>query len=154
MAKLRLQIDKHRLDDEWVEQAVMRKDYGDLYADAVYEVDQAKAELAVVAARIDREVRDSPEQFGYPKVTESIVERAIVADKRHIDAMERYNKARHVMNTLDAAVQGLEHRKRALTCLGDLQYGAYYGGKRSSEDDEPMPQGVRDPVRGRYTDGD
>lgn len=141
MPKLRLEIDPLQLDTEWLNQPTQRQVWGELLADAQFEQDQAKSELEVIRAEVDREVREDPEGFGVGKVTEASVANAVVVHPAVKKAVKKLNEARHKVNVLQAAVDGLEHRKRALTQLVELQGQDYFATPK-------MPAGVRNRHRG------
>ncbi len=136
MPQLRLEIDPLRLDEEWLNQPAQRQIWGEQLADAQFEQDQAKSMLEVVRAETDRDVRDNPEDYGVTKVTETSVANAVIVHPSVRQATKKLNEARHKVNVLQAAVDGLEHRKRALTVLVELQGQDYFATPK-------MPAGVK-----------
>ena len=146
MPELRLEIDPLQLDKEWQDQPKQRQIWGELLADAQLELDEAKSGLGVIRAEIEQEVRDDPAAYDLPKVTENSVASAVTMSKPVQVATARLNKARHKVGVLQAAVDGLEHCKRALTSLVELHGQDYYSVPR-------MPAGVKD-RRGRRQEGD
>ena len=145
--ELRLDIDALRLDEEWLTQSKMRQIWGEKLADAQLEFDNAKASLAVVTAELDNEIRSDPESYGVKKITESAVASAIPREVLHQRAMKKLNNTRHQVNVLQAAVDGLEHRKRALTSLVELHGQDYFA-------TPSMPRGVKRDKRRENNDGD
>jgi hypothetical protein len=140
--ELRLEIDELRLDEEWLHQPKMRQIWGEKLADAQLELDEAKSVLAVVVAELDNDIRSDPESHGVKKITESAVSSAIPRSDVHQRAVKKLNKARHAVNVLQAAVDGLEHRKRALTSLVELHGQDYFA-------TPSMPRGVKNKRRER-----
>lgn len=157
--KLRLDIDLHHLEIENANQPKQREYFGRLLADAQKDFDDLKAALAVTRARIDTEVRQDPQAFELTKVTETTVENAVLLDRRHQEAVQKLNEARHRVGVLEAAVEGLVDRKKSLTNLVELhgqEYFAAPSGSRSRQEEEDvdgsMPKGVRG--RRRREEGD
>jgi hypothetical protein len=132
--ELRLEIDEYRLDKEWVGQPNQRKVWGEKHADALLEVDEAKSALEVTKAQIDKAIRENPERFGLKKITETVVANTILTDLECQEVMKRLNEARHKARIIEAAVEALEHRKRALEKLVDLQGRDYFSEPRASEE--------------------
>ena len=147
MATLRLEIDPLRLDEEWLDQPKQRQIFGELLADAQLELDTAKSRLEVIKAETDREIRDDPADFGLSKVTEAAVSTAVPVQPAVQIAVKKVNAAKHKVNVLQAAVDGLEHRKRALTQLVELHGQDYYATPR-------MPTGVKNKRKRQREDRD
>jgi len=136
MPELRLEIDSMKLADEWLTQPLQRQIWGERLADAQLELDEAKSNLSVAQAECDREVRENPADHGLAKVTEASVATAVTVDPFVKKAVEKVNKAKHKVNVLQAAVDGLEHRKRALTQLVELHGQDYFATPK-------MPPGIK-----------
>lgn len=121
-----LQIDPLRLDKEWLGQPELYYQHAENLANARREVDEAKAALDVVAAETDNDVRRRPERYKVDKVTESTVKAAVLRSSAYTAANTQYLEARHRMDVCQAVVTALEHRKRALTMLVELQGRNYF----------------------------
>ena len=135
-----LRPDKDRLDEEWVEQPGLRRQYGVELADAKREVSRMKAELELTAAELDNEIRESPESFGLSKITEAAIKAAIPGNPRYKKVREKFIAAEHLVDVLMATVSAIEHRKRALEDLVKLWLGDYYS--------TPIaPEGAKDRMR-------
>lgn len=145
MANLRLDIDPLRLDEEWLGQPKQRQTFGELHADAQLELDTAKANLSVAEAEADRDIRECPSDYGIDKLSEARVSATVTLHPAVKVAVKKLNEARHKVNVLQAAVDGLEHRKRALTQLVELHGQDYFATPK-------MPAGVKN--KRRDTDGD
>jgi len=129
---LRLDIDRLKLDEEWLDQPRQMYEWSKRVADAQMSLDEARSHLDVTRAELDREVRSNPGDYGLVKVTEGSISAAIEEDPRCMKANSAVRKARHAVDVAKAAVAALEHRKRALTQLVELFVRDYYSG---------MPQG-------------
>jgi len=126
MKPFRIEIDKHRLDEEWVEQPVLYHQHAVAVVEARAVWEQAKARLEVIKAEFDIEIRRDPEAYELPKVTETIIASAVTSQKLVKDAVAAVIKAREEVGILEAAVSALEHRKKALEKLVELSTRDYY----------------------------
>lgn len=143
-------LDPNRLDAEWVEQPRLYHVHAVKLADARETWERAKAGRDVVTAELDRFVRRDPAAFGLEKVTESGVEKAVILQIRHKDATEKVITAKHGMDVMQAMVDALDHRKRALEKLVDLRLAHYFSEPRAKgETAEPMRQVERDSAFGK-----
>lgn len=120
-----LSINLNELEREWTEQPVLYFKWARKLSKARLRLDEAKAELELVKADLDSEIRAKPEKFDLDKVTNPAVEAAVMASEQYTDALTKLNRARYNANTLEAFVQALEHRKRALENCVTL-YGMDY----------------------------
>lgn len=129
-------LDKHRLDDEWLLQPRLYRKWATKLADARQEVERAKAALDVAEAEADREVR-ADYAAKDEKCTEATVKASVVL---HPEVRRRRSElidAKHHEDVVDAYVTALDHRKRALEKLVDLQGRDYFA--------EPAaPKGTRE----------
>jgi len=154
-----LDIDEHRLDEEWIGQAKLYGRWARNAASARRKMDEAKADLELVQAELDLEVRSNPEKFDLSKVTENVVKSAILQDTRYVGAQKKVNDARYDYDVAQAAVSALEHRKYALQNLVSLFLSSYYAEPKSpkgrkDEVEEMTKQNVRRRGRARREDGD
>lgn len=135
-----LEIDPYKLDREWLKQARLYFQYGQLLADARQRLDEAKSALELVDAELDADIRLKPEDFGLsvPRLTESIVRGAIVADPEHRKAERAVILAKRDVGYFDAATTALDHKKRALEGLVQLHLSGYYAEPRARGDSREM----------------
>jgi hypothetical protein len=133
-ARRLLVIDKYNLDQEWEEQATLYFDLAVNLADARAAVDRAKAELDLVEAEADKDVRLHPEKYGVEKITEASVKAAVLASKQRRAAYEDWVVAKHDAAVADAAVSACDHRKRALEKEVDLFLANYFARPRTDRD--------------------
>lgn len=143
-AELNLAIDENNLLQEWKGQAALMLDYGIQLADAMQAEDEARAKLAVVAAGLDREIRENPGDYGLPKITEAVVASAVVEQPEHQVATKKANDAHHRVRVLRAAVDALSHRKSTLQGMTDLFLRQWYADPTSTE----QPAELREAARG------
>ena len=124
--ELELVVDPLRLDGALLDQPDQRYYWGVQLADAQFLADGARGHRDVIAAEADKAIRDDPEAYGLVKATETTVPAAVKATDGYIEADAAYAAARHRVLVLQAAVDGLEHRKRTLTLLVELHTTNYY----------------------------
>lgn len=134
MSEFKIEIDKNRLDEEWVDQPRLFHEHAVAAAEARKRWEQAKARLDITRAEFDIEMRRDPETYDLPKVTEGVLASAILLQGPVKDAMKVVINAREEMGILDAAVIALEHRKKALEKLVELQGRDYYSEPRAHGD--------------------
>lgn len=121
-----IQIDRNSLDDEWVEQPGLYHRYAVALADAKQELDYEKANLDLVKAELDADIRTDPEAYGLARTTESAIESTILTQKRYRVAQKKVREAKHRVDVLSAAVGALDHRRKALENLVSLFLADYY----------------------------
>jgi hypothetical protein len=120
------QIDRFRLDDEWVRQPDLYRRYAEALADARRDHEEAKNVLAVVRAEVESEIRKDPADYFIDKVTEGSIKSTVETVEKVVDAEAVVVNARHAVGVLEAAVGALDHRKRALSDLVSLHLADYY----------------------------
>lgn len=128
------EIDQNLLDEEWIRQPQLYFEYAKRLADARRDHDQQKAALDVVVAELDKAIREDPEKFGIEKVSETAIKLAIVGRKKHKAAVQAVADAKHAVDVLQAVVNALDHRKRALENLVDLWAANYFSTPRASDE--------------------
>lgn len=136
------------LESEWEKQASLYMYYSEQWADAVFERDKLKEQLDVTRAEADKEIRDSPEEFGLSKVTESAISAAIVLHDKVREAILNLNEANRNMNILSAAREAMAHKKKALEMLVNIRLSGNSAepkvGKEFKEEiNEKTKEGIR-----------
>lgn len=134
MSEFKIEIDKNRLDEEWVDQPRLFHEHAVAAAEARKNWEQAKARLEITRAEIDIDIRRDPDAYELSKVTETIIASVVLLQKPVKDAMKAVIKVREEMGILDAAVTALDHRKKALEKLVELQGRDYYSEPRAHGD--------------------
>lgn len=119
-------IDRDRLDWEWMRQPELYYQHAEKLAAARMAAEQAKTETDLVYAEMDAKIRDRPEKYGILKVTEAAVRAAILVADKYQAAVKAHLEAKYNVDILQAAVTTLDHRKRALENLVDLQGRNYF----------------------------
>jgi len=151
-------IDKNLLDDEWLNQPKLYFNWAVQLEDARAELDSIKAEFDVVQADLDLDIRANPDKYGElpkdavekGKITEKMVAASLVMQPEYKNAQQAVFTAKHRVGVLQAAVNALDHRKRALEKLVDLHGQKYFATPRASEDSrDAMGEVERRSVRNR-----
>ena len=122
-----LHIDKHLLDEEWVNQPKLYFEYASELALARQELEEAKAEFDVVKAETDLTIRSNPADYDLPeKTTEVMIGKALILTDEYADAQKVVFIAQYRVNILSGAQTALDHRKKALEKLVDLHGRNYF----------------------------
>jgi hypothetical protein len=123
-------IDETSLDIEWLDQPRLMLRYTRHLAEMEKRLDQAKENLDVVKAELDRMVRSKPEDFAIQKVTEAVVQNTILEDSRYLKANQGVIEAKYELNIAKGAVKSMEQRKDALENMVRLHGQQYFAGPR------------------------
>ena len=88
--------------------------------------EQAKVDLELTKAELDRDIRRNPTRFGLEKVTETVVEQTVIWQIQHKNAQKTVLDARHTMDVLQAVVTALENKKKSLELAVQLWAMSYF----------------------------
>ncbi len=99
-------------------------------------------------AELEDAIRKSPPDFDLEKVTEPSIASCIIRQSEYQSAVKAVNKAKHRVAILKAAVTALDHRKKALEGMVQLQGQNYFSeprvkGSTRETMDEITKQSVR-----------
>ncbi len=118
-------IDRMSLDEEWLKQPAMYRYFATQAEDAYKEADKLENDLKVIDAEIEKEIRHNAE-MNESKITEKAVASEILLNKKHKEAVEAALDARYEARVLNNAVtRALDHRKKALENLVQLELNSY-----------------------------
>jgi len=159
MSKSDFDIDRHRLDDEWIVQAPRRRAYGERAANARKVYAEMKKKVSVIEAEVYLEVMKDPTSFELSKPTVDAIKAAVTTDKRCLKTYQEMVESKHELDILEAAVEALDDRKRALPDLVRLHLADYFAepdspGEREARDyvDKAQRKKSFKPVKRRKTD--
>lgn len=125
-------IDEDILDKEWLKQPKLYMRYALLLAEAKHNLAQAKADVDVVSADIELQIRSTPLDFGISgKATEGAVHAVLVTQKKYKVAVKNLLEAQHRVDMLNAVLRALEHRKDTLENLVYLHGQNYFSTPRA-----------------------
>lgn len=122
-----LQIDTDRLDFELSRQPVLYDQWAQTLADAKLHLETAKNKLELKRCEIDMDVRSNPDAYGLSKVTDASVGVAVTQEAEYQAAYQTVLEARHAVDIFQGVVTALEHKKRALTDIVQLNNQNYFG---------------------------
>jgi hypothetical protein len=120
-----IDIDNLALDKEWMEQAGIYLRWARKLAKAKLTHAEAKAQLEVDEALLSKVIRDKPENFGIQKVTEPVIESTIKLQQSYQKSLRNLNEAKYSVDKIQAVVDALEHRKKALENAVTLHIQGY-----------------------------
>jgi hypothetical protein len=126
-----IRIDEDALDVEWVEQPALFLKYSRHSAQKEKEKDEAKEQLELVKAEIDKEIRSFPDRFGIEKITDKVVENTILLQPDYKEASDAYIQAKFEWNTAKGATDAFNQRKEALENLARLNGQNYFAGPKT-----------------------
>jgi hypothetical protein len=144
------EIDSGNLEQEWIEQPLLRKEYGEQLADSKRNYSHAKAAFELTESEVLLDIRRDPEKFGFEtKPTEATASAAVVADKRYQKAYGKMIDAKHEQDLLEAAVSAAEHKKYALQDLVHLHLSEFHAKPRISGDNNRRMQEMEENTAAR-----
>ena len=132
-----LEINKFELDTEWLNQSVMYQEYLELLADARANEIRSKETIKVEKASLAQDVRQTPADYNFAKVTESIVSEIVESDSNIIEKVHEWIEHKHEVDILESAVKALEHRKTSLENLVKLSLSGYFSEPQLKLEGEP-----------------
>lgn len=119
-------IEPDRILEQW---STFARDYYQRaceLADARAEYDRARRRLDVVEAELDRDIRHDPETYGVTKITEPVVEKTVLLQKRYRQASEEVVVAKHEMDIRQAFIDALDAMKKGLECTAYINQSAFH----------------------------
>ncbi len=129
-----VRVDPEALDVEWLKQAELMKKYAAHSADTKKEVDEAKERLDVGKAKIEMNIRKSPEEYGLSKITESAIQSTILLQEDYQKLVQDYTDAKYENDIAIAVVRSIDQKKTALENLVKLLGASYFAGPQAPRD--------------------
>jgi len=129
-----IRIEESALDVEWLDQSSLMFRYAQNAAECRRKLDLAKEALDFVRAELDKEIRTSPEDFGIEKVTEAVVQNAIITQERYKEANVNFINRKFEADIAQGAVRAVDARKDALENLVRLNGQQYFAGPKMPRD--------------------
>jgi len=130
------EIDMTRLDEEWVQQPKLFFKYAELLAKAKRTYEKAKANLAIVVAEVELDIKQNFTKYGFK--TKPVVQDMANKAKINTDVIEAQNLVtakKYKMDIYQAAVTSMEHRKSALERLVSLHGQNYFAMPVANDED-------------------
>lgn len=126
-------IDREKLDQEWVKQPRLALTVGEAEMEAAYELDQCKVRLDFVESELYLAIRNTPSEFNLQdKPSEATIKAAITTHIRYQEALQNVNEARYKSKMYSVRTSAVEHKKRALEKLVDLEWMHYNSEPKAS----------------------
>ena len=125
-------IDSDALDVEILRQPQLFVQYAERCAKAEYILDKRRDKLELIKAKLDLEIRKSPDNFiedseedntkttkkkETKKLTEAQILSIIVSNEEYREALDKYNSAKYIVKRLVVAVKAFEQKKASLENL-------------------------------------
>lgn len=121
-------VDPNQLDIEAARQPELFFKWAERAIEAKIDMEQKKAALDLLEAKINLECRKTPKKFGLDKVTEGAIAAAIQCNEEYIQLQKSFFDARKLSGLLDKAVEALEQKKRMIEVLITLHGQQYFAG--------------------------
>lgn len=122
-----IEIDKHNLDEEWVDQPRRFRKYSRLLAAAKKKVSLAKAYYELTQAELSVDIKTNPHAHGLQKApSDPVVKNLVLMHKKTQKAKLALIEAEYEEDQLKADVGALAQRKSALQDLVILQVQDYF----------------------------
>lgn len=124
-----IHIDESALDVEWLGQPLLMMRYTRAMARAEKEMMRMKEKQKVKYAELDKSVRKDPAKYQIMvKLTETVVDGAIISDEEYQKVTEELIEATYEFNMVKGAVDSIKQRKDALQDLVKLHGQQYFAG--------------------------
>lgn len=134
-------FDKAKLDIACERQAALAQKWGEKLADAVYDLDQLKANKDVVQAEVELRIRNDPDTYGIDgKLTEATVKAQVEVDPDYKIIVMQCNTKKHKVGIYQAQVNAIEHQKRMIEKEIDLYGMGYFAKPKISDPDRERVQ--------------
>jgi hypothetical protein len=121
-----LEIDPNELVDECIVQPKLFLHYAAQQRKAEDDMNDAKAKLKKVDAKLSMKIRKNPEKYGVERLTDKAVNEALIQRPLYIKTLEAYHEAMSIYNMIGVAISCLYQRKDMLEHLVKLHGQSYY----------------------------
>ena len=128
-----LDMDVNQLDEMWLEQPRLYHKYAKKLANTRQQLEEEKAELELIKAEFDRDIRSNPGEFSLEKITETVVSNTIIIQEKYQSQLAQVGDLKHQVDIIQAVVTTLDHRKRALENLVSLHGQDYFSSPRAKD---------------------
>lgn len=125
MKKL-MDLDLGTLELHWVEQEKFHRRFARQAVEVKDRLNRANSALELTEAEVKGKIRRNPSKWGIDKLTEGQVSEATIRSEAYQAAVTEVNEAKHEVDVLQATLNTLEHRKRALENLVTLHGQSYF----------------------------
>ena len=140
---LDMEISPQDLDVEWLEQPNLMMKYTKKLAELREKRDLIKEEVELTRAQLDREIRESPGEFGLDKINNDVVANTILTIEDFQTLSKKLIRANYEVNVMAGIVQAVEQRKQALENLVRLHGQQYFAGPT-------VPRNLKEELENRH----
>lgn len=127
-------IDESALDVEFLEQTNLMIRYAEHASQTKREAEEAKENLELVRAGLDKDIRQNPANYGLEKLTETVVSSTIILQPEYQEASKRLIQANYEAGMARFAAQAISDRKNCLEALVKLHGQQYFAGPKIPRD--------------------
>jgi hypothetical protein len=132
MSENDLNINELSLDKEWLKQANLCYNYNKELAIAKHTLDVADAKYDKNRADTARDIRKNPEKYEMAKVTEDAIKEVLGTIPELQNDLNSIIEAKLSVGLIQASVNAIDHKKRALECLVQLHGMGYFATPRTT----------------------
>lgn len=136
-----LHLDIMELDRATLDQPFLFYEQSVLWAEAVFERDKLKEQIAAMKALVDEDIRARPREYGWESdkhPTETWVANQAMLHKDVKELTDKFLQAQYNVNIMSVGKEALDHRMNALRIMTELYKGNYFSatsrGSTSTED--------------------
>ena len=134
-----IEINENDLQKEWIAQPSLYMKYSELLVDAQENERNAKENIDVVKAQVDLKIRESePEDHGLKKFTDPTLKSLVDTHEKVKASKKEYNKKRKEAALMQAVVNAMDHRKKALEYLSRFHLSGFNCYPKLDEMDEKI----------------
>lgn len=120
------EIDKYKLDDEWILQEKMMGKVGEALAEAKRDLETAKSKLEVRQALIDKRIRSNPQKYDLTKISEASIASEVLLQMEQRSEGKDVIDAKYRVAIIQAALDRLSSRGKAISDLIYLHSIQYF----------------------------
>lgn len=136
-----LQIQKYKLDEEWLRQPALFQKYSEQLVEAELLRDRLLENLNITKSEVDQKIRLNPKKYGWTSETKSptegFISTQVSLDTKVREAQKQYLDAKKDAAVIKTYVEALQHKKSALeNCVKLWLYGYW--------SDPKAPRGERE----------
>jgi hypothetical protein len=141
-----ISIDQFALDKEMLKQAKLVKEYGEKWAEAVYEKDRAKNRLELHKAEKNLHIRQFPKDYGFStKPNEDAIKNLVTVDAKTQELQRVFDNKQKLVNKLITAKAAFSQKGYDLSNLAELWKSNYWAdpGRKVDTDSLASDMGKR-----------
>jgi hypothetical protein len=120
-----LEVNENALDEEWIKQPYLYMSYAEAAAHAIQKAKEIKEKVNIIKAEADNRIRKDYEEKAL-KITETRINTYIPLDEEVQKINSELRKAELEVDLLNAGCKAMDHKKKALERLVDLNLSGYF----------------------------